>query len=54
MIIFVHIAILMKIININIYLNFLNDKDFMFKLKSLNKLSIYMHIIDVNIINIFI
>ena len=53
-IVLTHIIMLINIINVNVKLNLLYDKNFMFKLKTLNKLSVYIHIINVNIINVFI
>ena len=45
---------LINIINVNVKLNLLCDKNFMFKSKTLNKLLIYTYIININIINVFI
>ena len=53
-IILTHIIMLINVVNISIKLNLSCDKNFMFKLKALDKLSVYTHIINVNIINIFV
>ena len=53
-IILIHIIMLIKIVNISIQLNLSCDRDFIFKLKALNKLSVYIHIVNVNITSIFI
>ena len=45
---------LINVVSVNIKLILLCNKNFMFKLKILNKLLIYIHIINVNIINVFI
>ena len=54
MIVLTHITMSINIVNINAKLNLSCNKDFMFKSKTLNKLSIYTHIININIINIFV
>ena len=49
-----HIIMLIDVVSVNVKLNLLCDRNFMFKSKTLNKLSVYIHIIDVNIINVFV